>query len=77
MMAPEKRGSREMPEYRRNRVAGGTYLFTLALANRRSDLLVRRFVSLPYRRIGCAAFSTCMRYGHCLRATPIFPPDGV
>jgi putative transposase len=30
-----------MPDYRRNRVAGGTYFFTVNLANRRSDLLVR------------------------------------
>jgi putative transposase len=30
-----------MPEYRRNRVPGGTYFFTVNLANRRSDLLVR------------------------------------
>src|SRR5271156_4930457 len=30
-----------MPEYRRNRVAGGTYFFTVNIANRRSDLLVR------------------------------------
>jgi putative transposase len=29
-----------MPDYRRNRVAGGTYFFTVALADRRSDLLV-------------------------------------
>lgn len=30
-----------MPEYRRNRIEGGTYFFTLALADRRSDLLVK------------------------------------
>ena len=30
-----------MPDYRRNRVPGGTYVFTINLANRRSDLLVR------------------------------------
>jgi putative transposase len=35
-----------MPEYRRHRVPGGTYFFTLALANRRSDLLVREIASL-------------------------------
>jgi putative transposase len=30
-----------MPEYRRNRVAGGTYFFTVNILDRRSDLLVR------------------------------------
>ncbi len=35
-----------MPEYRRNRVEGGTYFFTLALADRRSDLLVREIIAL-------------------------------
>jgi len=35
-----------MPEYRRNRVEGGTYFFTLALADRRSDLLVREVAAL-------------------------------
>ena len=31
-----------MPEYRRNRVAGGTYFFTVNLADRSSHLLVER-----------------------------------
>ena len=35
-----------MPEYRRNRVPGGTYFFTLALTNRRSDLLVQEISAL-------------------------------
>jgi putative transposase len=35
-----------MPDYRRNRVAGGTYFFTVALANRRSDLLLREVAAL-------------------------------
>jgi putative transposase len=35
-----------MPEYRRQRVSGGTYFFTLALADRRSDLLVREIAAL-------------------------------
>jgi len=35
-----------MPNYRRHRVEGGTYFFTLALANRRSDLLVKEISSL-------------------------------
>jgi len=35
-----------MPEYRRHHVPGGTYFFTLALADRRSDLLVREIAAL-------------------------------
>jgi len=35
-----------MPDYRRNRAPGGTYFFTLNLANRRSDLLVREIETL-------------------------------
>ena len=35
-----------MPDYRRNRIEGGTYFFTLALADRRSDLLVREIEAL-------------------------------
>ena len=35
-----------MPDYRRNRVAGGTYFFTVALADRRSDLLIREIAAL-------------------------------
>ena len=31
-----------MPDYRRNRVPGGTFFFTVNLLDRRSDLLVRR-----------------------------------
>lgn len=30
-----------MPDYRRNRVAGGRYFFTVNLRDRRSDLLIR------------------------------------
>jgi putative transposase len=30
-----------MPDYRRNRVPGGSYFFTVNAANRKSDLLVR------------------------------------
>ncbi len=35
-----------MPDYRRHRVPGGRYFFTLALADRRSDLLVREIAAL-------------------------------
>jgi putative transposase len=35
-----------MPDYRRNRVAGGSYFFTVNLRNRRSDLLVTQVMAL-------------------------------
>lgn len=35
-----------MPNYRRNRVPGGTYFFTVTLADRSSDLLTRRIDAL-------------------------------
>ena len=35
-----------MPDYRRHRVPGGRYFFTLALADRRTDLLVREIAAL-------------------------------
>ncbi len=35
-----------MPEYRRNHVESGTYFFTVALADRRSDLLVKEVDAL-------------------------------
>jgi putative transposase len=35
-----------MPDYRRNRVPGGTYFFTVNLLDRRSDLLVTHIRSL-------------------------------
>ena len=38
-----------MPEYRRNRVPGGTYFFTVNLFDRRSDLLIAEIALL--RRI--------------------------
>ena len=35
-----------MPDYRRNRVPGATYFFTVSLHDRRSDLLVRHIDAL-------------------------------
>jgi putative transposase len=35
-----------MPNYRRTRIEGGTYFFTLALADRRSDLLIQEVAAL-------------------------------
>ena len=35
-----------MPDYRRYRVPGGTYFFTINLLERRSDLLIRHIEAL-------------------------------
>jgi putative transposase len=35
-----------MPDYRRNRVPGGTYVFTINLRDRRSDLLVAEIAAV-------------------------------
>lgn len=35
-----------MPDYRRNRIPGGTYFFTVNLRDRSSDLLVSRIEAL-------------------------------
>jgi putative transposase len=37
-----------MPDYRRNRVPGGTYFFTVNLSDRSSDLLVARIEALRH-----------------------------
>jgi len=37
---------RRMPDYRRNRVPGGTYFFAVNLFDRRSDLLVTHITAL-------------------------------
>ncbi len=58
-----------MPEYRRHRVPGGTYFFTLALANRRSDLLVREIAALR-----AAVVRTRLLYPFQIDAW-VVPPD--
>ncbi|MBV9151390.1 MAG: transposase, partial [Alphaproteobacteria bacterium] len=35
-----------MPDYRRNRIPGATYFFTVNLRDRRSDLLVKNIEAL-------------------------------
>jgi putative transposase len=44
-----------VPEYRRNRVAGGTYFFTVNLHDRDRPLLVERIALLreSVRRVRC------------------------
>src|SRR5207245_4988833 len=44
--SPRRRMLRLMPDYRRNRVPGGTFFFTVNLLDRRSNLLVARIDAL-------------------------------
>jgi hypothetical protein len=41
-----------MPDYRRNRVAGAAYCFTVNLLDRRSALLVTHIDGMPDARFG-------------------------
>jgi putative transposase len=67
-----------MPDYRRNRVPGGTYFFTVNLANRRSDLLVREIETLraAIRAVRLAApfhidaWVTLPDHMHCIWTLP-------
>lgn len=77
-----------MPDYRRFRIPGGTYFFTVNLLERKQDLLVRismncakrcglpggngRFISMP----GWCYPTICTRYGHCRRGMTILPTAG-
>ena len=67
-----------MPDYRRYRVPGGTYFFTVNLLERRLDTLVQRYrcvarggasyetgTSVPYRCLGGVAGS----YALCMDST--------
>src|SRR4051794_34439675 len=79
-----------MPDYRRNRVPGGTYFFTVNLEDRRSGLLVSRLdilrdavrsarVNSPFRIEAWAVLPNHMHwigYGLCRTATTIFPAAG-
>ena len=77
-----------MPDYRRNRVPGGTFFFTVNLRDRRSDLLVTAIDALrdSVRQVGRALPSTSMRgwscpticiaSGPCRKAMPISPAGG-
>lgn len=57
-----------MVRYRRNRVPGGTYFFTVTLRDRRSDLLVRHLAELKtaWRRIHA-------RFPHRVIAAVVLP----
>lgn len=57
-----------MVRYRRNRIAGATYFFTVTLRDRRSDLLVREIEAL--REAWCKAAS---RMPHTVVAAVVLP----
>ena len=68
-----------MPNYRRARIAGGTYFFTVALADRSSDLLIRRIdcLRLAYgfvdQRYPFETIAICVLPDH-LHAIWVLPP---
>ena len=57
-----------MPDYRRNRVPGGSFFFTVNLLDRRSDLLVTRIDALrdAVRRRHIDAWVVLPDHMHCL-----------
>ncbi len=57
-----------MVNYRRNRVAGGTYFFTVTLRDRRSDLLVREIDALKR-----AWSNAARRVPHLVLAAVVLP----
>ncbi len=71
-----------MPDYRRNRVPGGTFFFTVNLLDRRSDLLVaqidilreavaRMRANAPFRIDAWVVLPIiCIGCGPCRRAIP-------
>jgi putative transposase len=77
-----------MPDYRRNRVPGGTFFFTVNLRDRRSDLLVTEINILrdtvrrvrtraPFRIDAWVVLPDHMHYcGPCRRVTPTSPAGG-
>lgn len=67
-----------MPEYRRNRVPGGTYFFTVNLLHRRADLLVARIDALreavrrvrAIRPLHVDAWTVLPDHMHCVWTLP-------
>src|SRR6266404_1145177 len=78
-----------MARYRRAKVEGGVFFFTVALADRSSDLLVRRIDRLrrvymsvqeryPFEMIAiCVLPDTSTPSGRCRQATRIFLCAGI
>ena len=84
------RATRQMPRYRRVKIEGGLFFFTLALADRSSDLLVRHIERARRASRGSAGApvrsklwpsasspTICMRCGSSRRATPTTRRAGV
>ncbi len=72
-----------MPNYRRFRVAGGTYFFTINLLERRSDLLVRHIEALraavrhtrQERPFAIDAWVVLPEHMHCILTLPAGDDD--
>ncbi len=72
-----------MPDYRRNRVPGGTYFFTVNLADRNSDLLVAEIAALrvAVRQVRASrpfyidAWAVLPDHMHCLWTLPAGDAD--
>ena len=72
-----------MPNYRRNFVAGGTYFFTVALLERKRDLLVAEIVALrdAVRRVerlypfDIVAWVVLPDHLHCIWTLPVGDAD--
>ncbi len=77
-----------MIHYRRERLPGGTYFFTVALYDRRRSLLTDHLIELraawqhtarmrPYKTIAACIFpTTCTPFGNCPKAMPTTPAAG-
>jgi len=77
-----------MPDYRRSRVPGGIFFFTVNLLDRRSNLLVANIDALrdAVRRVRArtpfhidawsSSPTTCTVCGRCRKTMPIFRVDG-
>jgi REP element-mobilizing transposase RayT len=71
-----------MTDYRRNFVAGGSFFFTVNLADRRLRLLTEHIDGLraAFRETQSTRWLFCpiifTRSGQCLMAMPIFPRVG-
>src|SRR3984893_4153915 len=87
--SPDLRHAVAMPDYRRNRIPGATYFFTVNLLERGCDLLVvhidalrdavRKARAHDLRSIstrGSSCRTTCTACGPFPRATRIFPAAG-
>ena len=68
-----------MPDYRRYRVPGGTYFFTINLLERRADLLLRHIEPLGGNKVhasGSTVSYRCLGRASRSHALPDYPTTG-